>query len=121
MTPVEIIRKKRDGQKLSREEISYFIRGYVNGKIADYQASAWCMAVFFRGMDEDEILNFVEVVGKSGEVLDLSEFPDEKLDKHSTGGVGDKVSLVLVPLLASCGFYFPKMSGRGLGHSGGTI
>lgn len=121
MTPVEIIRKKRDGQKLSREEISYFIRGYANGEIADYQASAWCMAVFFRGMDEDEILNFVEVVGKSGEVLDLSEFPDEKLDKHSTGGVGDKVSLVLVPLLASCGFYFPKMSGRGLGHSGGTI
>ncbi len=121
LIPVEIIRKKRDGYKLSKEEISYFINGYVNGEVADYQASAWCMAVFFRGMEKDEILSLVEVVGRSGDVLDLNDFSEPKLDKHSTGGVGDKVSLVLVPLMASCGFLFPKMSGRGLGHSGGTI
>lgn len=119
--PYEVIRKKRDGLELDKEEISSFIKGYMRGEIADYQLSAFCMAVYFRGMSKTETKALVEAIAYSGKFLDLSEFLGPKLDKHSTGGVGDKVSLVLVPLMVSCGFLFPKLSGRALGFSGGTV
>lgn len=119
--PSEVIRRKRDGLELSKEEIISFVKGYMKGEVADYQLSAFCMAVYFKGMSKKETKALVEAIAYSGRVLDLSDFQVPKLDKHSTGGVGDKVSLVLVPLMVSCGFLFPKLSGRGLGFSGGTI
>lgn len=121
MIASEIIRRKRDGVELSKEEIEYMVQGYVSGEIADYQVSAWCMAVYFMGMSEREIRDLVRAIAYSGKTLDLSEFSSHKIDKHSTGGVGDKVSIVLVPLMASCDFLFPKLAGRGLGYTGGTI
>jgi pyrimidine-nucleoside phosphorylase len=118
---VDVIQKKRDGGELSREEIDFFIRGYVKGDVPDYQASALTMAVFFRGMAPSEIVALTEAMMRTGEVLDLADLPGPKADKHSTGGVGDKTSLVLAPLAAACGVCVPMISGRGLGHTGGTL
>lgn len=121
MNAVELIIKKRRGERLSREEISFLIEGYCREVIPDYQMAAWCMAVFFRGMDDEEATALTEVMAASGEMADLSEIPGPKVDKHSTGGVGDKTSLIVGPLVASVGVPVCKMSGRGLGHTGGTI
>ena len=121
MRAVDVVRKKRDGGELTREEIEFFIRGYARGDIPDYQASAFAMAVFFRAMTPAEIVALTESMMHTGEVLDLSDLPGPKVDKHSTGGVGDKTSLVLGPLAAACGVYVPMISGRGLGHTGGTL
>jgi pyrimidine-nucleoside phosphorylase len=118
---VDVIQKKRDGQELSREEIEFFVHGYTAGAIPDYQASAFTMAVFFRGMTATETVALTEAMMRSGEVLDFSDLPGPKVDKHSTGGVGDKTSLILAPLAAACGVYVPMISGRGLGHTGGTL
>jgi pyrimidine-nucleoside phosphorylase len=117
----ELISKKRDKKKLSQEEIEYFVSGYNKGTIPDYQASALLMAIFLNGMDTEETFNLTLSMMKSGKVLDLSSIGGPKADKHSTGGVGDKVSLILAPLVASCGLTIPMISGRGLGHTGGTL
>jgi pyrimidine-nucleoside phosphorylase/thymidine phosphorylase len=119
--PVEIIRRKRDGKVLSGDEISRFIADYSRGAIPDYQAAALLMAIFFSGLSEGELLALTEAMLHSGEVLNLSDVPGAKIDKHSTGGVGDKVSLHLAPTVAACGLRVPMISGRGLGHSGGTL
>jgi pyrimidine-nucleoside phosphorylase len=119
--PSEIIRKKRDGMILSRDEMKSFIAAYLRGEVADYQMSAFLMAVYFRGMDEEETVAFTDVMLHSGSVVDLSAVPGIKVDKHSTGGVGDKASLILAPIVAACGVPVPMISGRGLGHTGGTL
>jgi pyrimidine-nucleoside phosphorylase len=121
MNPVELIHKKRGGEALSRQELSWLLDGYVAGRIPDYQMSAFLMAVYFRGMTEDETSTFTDVMLHSGVVVDLSNVPGIKVDKHSTGGVGDKVSLILAPMVAACGVPVPMISGRGLGHTGGTL
>ena len=120
-TALEIIRKKRDGGKLGEHEIQYVIHEYTKGNIPDYQISALLMAVFFQGMNFDETTHLMLAMKNSGQVLDLSDIKIPIIDKHSTGGVGDKVSLVLAPLVASCGLCVPMISGRGLGHTGGTL
>lgn len=117
----EIISKKRDKKRLTSEEIEYFVSGYAEGQIPDYQASALLMAIFLNGMDAEETFHLTQSMMNSGKVLDLSSVPGVKVDKHSTGGVGDKVSLILAPLVASCGVKIPMISGRGLGHTGGTL
>jgi pyrimidine-nucleoside phosphorylase len=119
--PYELIKAKRDGQKLNADDIAAFIDGYTKGALPDYQMSAMLMAVFFRGLDETELAAWARAMLFSGEVLDLSDTPGIKVDKHSTGGVGDKVSLSLAPLAAACGVPVPMISGRGLGHTGGTL
>jgi pyrimidine-nucleoside phosphorylase len=121
MRAVDIIIKKRDRGELSREEIEFFVRGLTSGEIPDYQAAAWAMAIFFRGMTARETADLTLAMAHSGEVLDLSDTVAITVDKHSTGGVGDKVTLVVEPLVAACGVPMGKMSGRGLGYSGGTI
>ncbi len=121
MTIEEIIEHKRDKKVLSREEIRFFIKGYVANEIKDYQASALLMAIYLNGMNKQEIADLTEEMRVSGDVWDLSDIPGLKVDKHSTGGVGDKVSLILGPMIASCGAKLAKMSGRGLGHTGGTL
>lgn len=117
----DIIRKKRDGHELSRDELTHLISGYVAGTIPDYQVSAFLMAVFLRGLSDQETVDLTRVMLESGTVLDLSDIPGVKIDKHSTGGVGDKVSLVLAPLVAAAGLVVPMIAGRGLGHTGGTL
>ncbi len=121
MRAVDIIIKKRDRGELSREEIEFFVRGLTSGEIPDYQVAAWAMAVFFRGMTARETVDLTLAMAHSGEMLDLSDAVPLAVDKHSTGGVGDKVTLVVEPLVAACGVPVGKMSGRGLGYSGGTI
>ena len=117
----EIIKAKRDLKELSTEQIEYFIKQYSNGNIPDYQASSLLMAIYLNGMSEKEILDLTLAMAKSGDMLDLSEINGIKVDKHSTGGIGDKVTMVLMPLVASCGVPVAKMSGRGLGYTQGTI
>jgi pyrimidine-nucleoside phosphorylase len=119
--PYELIKAKRDGRPLASADIQAFIAGYTKGSIPDYQMSALCMAVFFRGLSSEELGAWTRAMLESGEVLDLAEVPGVKVDKHSTGGVGDKVSLSLAPLAAACGVPVPMISGRGLGHTGGTL
>ncbi len=120
-SPVEIIARKRDGQTLEDAEIGALIRGLMDGSVADYQMTAFLMATFFRGLNDAETVALTEAMLHSGKVLNLSEVPGIKVDKHSTGGVGDKVSICLAPLVAACGVPVPMVSGRGLGHTGGTL
>lgn len=121
MRAIDIIIKKRDGLELTKEEINFFIEGFTNGTIDNYQASALTMAIYFQGMTDLEATYLTEAILHSGDILDLSAIHGVKVDKHSTGGVGDKTSLVVGPLVASLGVKFAKMSGRGLGHTGGTL
>lgn len=121
MRAYDIIRKKRDGLELSRDELAHVISGYTAGRIPDYQVSALLMAIFLRGMSEKETVCLTDIMLKSGMVLDLSDIPGLRIDKHSTGGVGDKTSIILAPLLASAGIVVPMIAGRGLGHTGGTL
>jgi pyrimidine-nucleoside phosphorylase len=118
---VDIIQRKRDGAELTREEITSFVDRYTRGEIPDYQASALTMATFFRGMTAAETVALTEAMMRTGEVLDLGDLPGPRVDKHSTGGVGDKTSMILAPLAAACGVFVPMISGRGLGHTGGTL
>jgi pyrimidine-nucleoside phosphorylase len=117
----EIISKKRDGQELEREEIAFVISGYVRGDIPDYQVAAWLMAIYIRGLSERELADLTGIMLASGDRIALDGVPGKKIDKHSTGGVGDKISFVVAPLLAACGLRVPMLSGRGLGHTGGTL
>lgn len=117
----EIIAKKRDGKELTKEEISYFVSNYTKGVITDYQAAALIMAIYINGMNKEETTNLTLEMAESGDILDLSDVSDNVVDKHSTGGVGDKITLVLMPIIASLGIPVAKMSGRGLGFTGGTV
>ena len=121
MRMYDISEKKRDGHPLTEEEIRFFVEGYTDGSIPDYQASALCMAIYFRGMNDQEISILTDAMAHSGDMLDLSRFGTLSADKHSTGGVGDKTSLIVMPIIAALGAKVAKMTGRGLGHTGGTV
>src|SRR5216117_4192523 len=120
-TPRDVIQKTRDRQKLTSSEISSFLRGYMSSQITDYHVAAWLMAVYLNGMSTDETLALTREMRDSGKVLDLSAIPGKKIDKHSTGGVGDKTSMMLAPIAAACGVTVPMITGRALGHTGGTL
>ena len=121
MNIIEIIEKKRDGHSLTKAEIEYFIESYCNGDIAEYQASALLMAIYFKSFNEEELATFTKAMIASGRTYDFSGYEGVFVDKHSTGGVGDKTTLVLAPILAVCGCKVAKMSGRGLSFTGGTL
>lgn len=121
LIPAELIKRKRNGEQLSDAEIKFFIESYTAGSLPDYQMAAFLMAVFFRGMSDRETMTLTKSMLHSGVVVDMSDVPGFKVDKHSTGGVGDKTSLVLAPIVAACGVPVPMISGRGLGHTGGTL
>ena len=121
MNILDIIAKKREGKELNDKEIQYFVEGYTQGKIPDYQAAALIMSIYIKGMTKQETTNLSLAMSESGDILDLSKFGKNVVDKHSTGGVGDKVSIILLPIIASLGIPVAKMSGRGLGHTGGTV
>ena len=122
MRACDIIRRKRDGEELTREEIGFFVRGYTEGSIPDYQAAAFLMAAYLRGLSFDETVALTDAIVHSGKVLDFgAEGVGVTADKHSTGGVGDGVSLAVAPIAAACGLRVAMMSGRGLGHTGGTL
>lgn len=121
MRVVDLINKKKHGETLNNEELNFIVQGYTKGEIPDYQMSAFLMAVYFRGMNKQETADFTLAFANSGDLVDLSKIEGIKVDKHSTGGVGDKISLIVIPLVASAGVPVAKMSGRGLGHTGGTI
>jgi pyrimidine-nucleoside phosphorylase len=121
MRAYDLIYKKRNGHILSKEEINYFITGFVKNEIPDYQVSALLMAIYFNGLNKKETIDLTMAMVNSGDIIDLSEIEGIIVDKHSTGGVGDKISLIVIPLVASFGIPVAKISGRGLGHTGGTI
>src|SRR6185295_17525427 len=121
MRTVDLIQRKRDGEELAPEEIEFLIVGYTNGDIPDYQMSSFLMAVYFSGMSDREVSRLTECMLRSGDTVDHSGIPGMKVDKHSTGGVGDKTSLIVAPLAAAAGVIVPMMSGRALGHTGGTL
>ena len=121
MNIIEIITKKKEKRELTREELEFAFNGYLKGTVKDYQMSSLLMAICLNGMSDKETFDLVDIFIKSGDVLDLSGIPGVKVDKHSTGGIGDKITLIIGPIVASCGIKVPKMSGRGLGYTGGTI
>lgn len=121
MNPVQLIKKKRDGGSLSKEELEFLVTGFTKGDIPEYQMSAFLMATYFQGMTLDEAANLITLMVHSGQVVELNKVKLPKIDKHSTGGIGDKTTIILAPLLASCGVAYPTMSGRGLAHTGGTL
>ena len=121
MRAVDIIQRKRNGETLTASEIAFIVNGYCSGAVPDYQMSAWAMAVFFQGMTAEETAELTTAMANSGDTLDLSAIDGIKVDKHSTGGVGDKTTLIVAPLVAAAGVPVAKMSGRGLGHTGGTV
>ncbi len=121
MIPYEVIKKKRDGNKLTKEEMEFMVMGYVKGEIPDYQMAAFLMAIFFQHLDDEERASLTEIMARSGDMIDLSDIGEKIVDKHSSGGVGDKTTLVVAPMVASLGIPIAKMSGRALGHTGGTI
>src|SRR6202163_62295 len=121
MRTVDLIQRKRDGEELAPEEIEFLVNGYTSGEIPDYQMSSFLMAVFFSGMSDREVSRLTECMLRSGDTVDLSHIPGVKVDKHSTGGVGDKTSFIVGPLAAAAGVVGPMISGRALGHTGGTL
>ncbi|MDY6895609.1 MAG: pyrimidine-nucleoside phosphorylase, partial [Thermotogota bacterium] len=120
MRAYDIIKNKRDAKENTREEIEFMINGYLENLIPDYQVASWLMAIFFNHLTEEESYNLTDVMLKSGDIIDLSRITGKKIDKHSTGGVGDKTTIAIAPMVASLGVKIAKLSGRSLGHTGGT-